>query len=103
LPGVGQPIPGIDDVLDENWWLKAKLRREQLSVLPPIMEARLVREQLLESLAELPTERNVRERVATVNAQIRRAHFAHIAGPADGVLPLDEEQVIAAWRDVRSK
>ncbi|MHC4876821.1 MAG: DnaJ family domain-containing protein [Planctomycetota bacterium] len=31
LPGFGQPIPGIDEPLDENWWLKQKLRREKLS------------------------------------------------------------------------
>lgn len=98
LPGFGQPIPGIDEVLDENWWVKAKLRREQLSVLPPIMEARIAREQLLETLSELPSESAVRDRVAAVNDQIRKAHFSHIAGPADGVLPLAEEEVLILWR-----
>lgn len=101
LPGFGQPIPGIDDVLDENWWVKAKLRREQLAVLPPIMEARLARERLLDTLRDLPTEAAVRERVAAVNDQIRKAHFSHSAGPADGVAPLSGEQVIQQWRMAR--
>lgn len=100
LPGFGQPIPGIDEVLDENWWVKAKLRREQIQALPPIMEARLARQRLLESLAELPNLAAVRDRVAALNDQIRRAHFSQIAGPADGVLPLIEEEVIAAWKRV---
>jgi len=32
LQGFGKPIPGIDDPHDEFWWIKAKLKREQLSV-----------------------------------------------------------------------
>jgi DnaJ-like protein len=37
LPGFGKPIPGIDDPYDELWWIKAKLKREQLSVAGPVM------------------------------------------------------------------
>lgn len=32
LPGFGQPIPGIDDPLDENWWLRRKLQSEGLTL-----------------------------------------------------------------------
>ena len=41
LPGFGKPIPGIDEELDENWWIRDKLRREQINALPPILQARL--------------------------------------------------------------
>jgi hypothetical protein len=34
LPGFGRPIPGIDEPHDELWWVKDKLKREQLSLLP---------------------------------------------------------------------
>lgn len=102
LPGFGQPIPGIDETLDENWWIKAKLRREQLVVMPPIMEARLAKERFLESLATFATESAVRDRIAAVNEQIRKAHFSHIAGPPDGVLPLEEQQVITEWNRIRT-
>lgn len=101
LPGFGQPIPGIDDVLDENWWVKAKLRREQIAALPPIMEARLARERLLEGLAQITTIGILRERITAVNDQIRQAHFSHIAGPAEGVFPLCEDDVITAWKQAR--
>jgi hypothetical protein len=97
LPGFGRPIPGIDDVLDENWWVKDKLRREQLSALPPVLEARLAKERLLESLAMHPSESAVRDQVDRVNAIIRQAHFSHIAGPGDGVLPLEISSVLAEW------
>lgn len=30
LPGFGKPIPDIDEAYDEHWWIKAKLKREQL-------------------------------------------------------------------------
>jgi hypothetical protein len=42
LPGLGQPIPGIDGVEDELWWVKQKLRREKISLLPPALEIRLI-------------------------------------------------------------
>jgi len=31
LPGAGKPIPGIDEAYDENWWLKAYLKREGIT------------------------------------------------------------------------
>jgi hypothetical protein len=37
LPGFGKPIPGIDEPHDEFWWIKAKLKREQLSVSGSMM------------------------------------------------------------------
>ena len=30
LPGFGKPIPGIDEL----WWVKEKLKREQITRLP---------------------------------------------------------------------
>jgi hypothetical protein len=43
LPGKGRPLdgiaPGADVHRDEDWWLKAKLRRERLSYLPPTLAA----------------------------------------------------------------
>ena len=35
LPGAGKPIADLDKPHDELWWVKDKLRREQLSYLPP--------------------------------------------------------------------
>lgn len=85
LPGFGQPIPGIDDPPDENWWLKQKLRDEQLSTLPPILQARLDRAKFLESLGSMSTEAEVRRSLESLNQQIRAAHFSGSDGPADGL------------------
>jgi hypothetical protein len=31
LPGLGKPIPGIDEPYDPNWWVKQWFRREKLA------------------------------------------------------------------------
>lgn len=101
LPGLGQPIPDIDEPWDENSWLRKKLRDEQIVSLPPILEARLRAEKFLESLPQLPTEAEVRRRTRELNEFIREAHFSHQPGPLVGVQPLDLEAVIVRWRTQR--
>jgi hypothetical protein len=38
--------------------------------------------------------------VAALNEFIRQAHFSHVAGPAEGVRPLEVDQVVAEWREL---
>ncbi len=33
LPGLGRPIPGIDEPYDPDWWVKSWIRREALARL----------------------------------------------------------------------
>ena len=101
LPGFGRPIPGIDEPPDENWWIRAKLRREQLNALPPILAARLEKERLLASLETIHSEHELRRRLEALNETIRRAHYSHVPGPAEGVLPVDVERTVAQWRAER--
>src|SRR5262245_35294829 len=84
LPGFGQPIPGIDEPLDENWWIKRKLRNEGVGVVPPVLEARLDVEKTLAEIAGMSSEAAVRHKLAELNERIRAAHFSPIAGPAEG-------------------
>src|SRR5690606_32977311 len=67
LPGAGKPIPGIDDPPDENWWIKQKLKEEGLTVVPPVLEAKLALEKVLEELPRLTSEYEVRQRLERVN------------------------------------
>ena len=101
LPGFGRPIADIDEPLDENWWLRRKLRNENLQALPPVLEARLEIERTLQSLDNAVSESDVRHRLSALNSSIRRAHFSPVAGPADGVLPVDVERVVADWKQRR--
>jgi hypothetical protein len=102
LPGFGQPIPGIDEPLDENWWVKRKLRDEGVGVVPPVLEARLAVEKTLVEIAGMPSEAAVRRKLAELNERIRAAHFSPIAGPPGGVSELDIEAVVANWHRKRA-
>ena len=102
LPGFGKPIPGVDQPYDENWWIKDKLKREQMQVVPPILEARLALEKTLEEIARIDNEFVVRKRLNDVNAKIRKAHYSPIAGPADGIREVDIDAVVIEWRSNRS-
>ena len=73
LPGFGKPIPGIDEPHDELWWVKQKLKREQLSRLPPALAIRL-----------------------DVQTTLRR-----VSAPVD-VQPLEADAIIRCWRAGKS-
>ena len=103
LPGFGKPIPGIDAPLEEDWWLKRKLKSEQLSALPPILEARRTVEKELSKLAQHGSERAVRRLVERLNKIIREAHYSPIPGPPDGLTELDADSVVAQWRQARTE
>lgn len=98
LPGFGQPIPGIDEPYDENWWVKAKLRREQISALPPALEIASDKERTLAAIAKLTSETEVRRELAVLNERIRRAHFGCTWGPSCNTVPVDIEEYVRTLR-----
>lgn len=101
LPGFGKPIPGIDEPHDENWWVRKKLEREQLSALPPALEIRRDREQTLARLTTLGSEAEVRQSLTELNERIRKTHFSAVWGPPADTLPVDIEAEVARWQATR--
>jgi hypothetical protein len=101
LPGFGKPIPGIDEPHDELWWVKDKLKREQIAALPPALAIRRDVEQTLASLPSLSSAAAVREAIAALNERIRKASFAVIWGPPVDVMPLDIDEVVRRWQQSR--
>lgn len=97
LPGFGKPLPGIDEVQDEHWWIREKLKREGVSHLPPALALRLDRERTLARLSQLTTEAEVRREIESLNARIRKGSFAAWGPPVD-VVPLETELIVAQWR-----
>ena len=97
LPGFGQPIPGLDEPHDELWWVKDKLKREQLSALPPALAIRLDVEQTLARIATLENEAEVRQEIALLNERIRKASFAVAWGPSVDVVPLEVDEIVSQW------
>ncbi|MEM9703086.1 MAG: DUF1992 domain-containing protein [Planctomycetota bacterium] len=103
LPDAGKPLD-LGDLHDPDWWIKDKLKRDRLSVLPPILAARLDREKFLESLAKRPTAAAVRREVARLNEQFERARLAPSVGSFSlTVKPLDFAEVFRRWSEVRGQ
>lgn len=103
LPGFGQPIPGIDEPYDENWWVKEKLRREQISALPPALEIARDKEQSLAAIDRLSSEAAVRQELAALNERIQKAHFGCTWGPSCSTLPVGIEEFVEKWQGLLPK
>ena len=99
LPGHGKPLPGIDEPRDDLWWLKAKLRREPVTVpLPPQLQLRKDVDDFRAALPSIAEEETVRQLVANLNHRIREINRTTVSGPPTTVAPLDVESVIERWR-----
>lgn len=103
LPGEGKPLPGLDKPYDELWWVKEKMAREQLSVMPPSMVVRKEAEDALAAVARASTEKAVREIVAGINAKILEALRAPSSGPPLNLTPFDVEEIVRDWRERRAQ
>ena len=98
LPGAGKPIPGIGEPDDEHWWVRQKLRRENLSYLPPTLALRKEVEQVLAGVADAPSEAAVRHMVDQVNQKIAAAIRTPPQGPPLNLMPLNVEEIVYSWR-----
>jgi hypothetical protein len=103
LPGAGKPLPhDTDTTYDELWWVKQKMAREGLSVLPPTLALRKEAEDTFAAALRAPTERLVRKLVEDVNVKIRDVMFKPPPGPPLGMKPYDVEDVVRQWRERRT-
>ena len=102
LPGAGKPMPAITDTsYDELWWIKRKMAREGLSVLPPTLALRKEAEDALAAAAAAPSERVVRRIIEDINTKIREVMFKPPPGPPLGLKPYDVEEIVREWRERR--
>ena len=99
LPGAGKPIPDLDQPRDELWWVRKKLKEEKLSYLPPSLQVRKDVEEARERITRARSEQEVRRIVVDINAEIRAVNRATLEGPAPSIALLDEERVVAQWRE----
>lgn len=101
LPGRGKPLDSLDADHDEDWWLKAKLRAERLSYLPPTIRIRKELEEAREAMAAASTESVIRRLVDDINVKIRDINRRGAEGPPSTVMVLDPEAEVARWRQAR--
>ena len=105
LPGAGKPLPGAGGEYDEDWWVKDWLRREggTEAVLPPTLAVRRERAEIERFVDRKTSERAVRDYVAALNEQIRKARVGLLDGPPTLLPPLDADAVVQGWRERRSR
>ena len=100
LPGAGQPIE-LDT--SEDWWIKAKMRAENLeAVLPLPLALRREVADIQDAVAECRTEAEVRERCEALNERVREHYRRPDTGPRIIVRLVDVDAVVAAWAGGRA-
>lgn len=101
LPGTGERLADLDRPRDENWWIRQKLRREDVSYLPPALELRKQVDDALEQVERAATEAQVRQIITAINERIRYLNSHLTSGPPSTLMPLDVERVVERWRASR--
>ena len=103
LPGAGKPLEGLDDRRDDDWWIKRKLERENLPpVLPTSLSLRKEAKEIIETVADLRSEVQVREIVQDLNNRILDARRRGMDGPPIVIATLDIDAVVRQWRARRA-
>jgi len=105
LPGAGKPLPQRGEADDGQAWLRDKLRREGVSaeeLLPTPLRLRKEVERLTGTVQDLRSEQDVREVVKGLNQRILA--WRRIPEGPPVYLPLvDEETMVARWRDAQPR
>ena len=101
LPGKGQAIAGLDEVHDETWWVKNKLRDEKLNGAPRTIEMRRKAERFVETYLSLPSEWTLRNKATALNKEINEANRGDL-GPLLPQKRLDIEQLCQEWHKHRT-
>jgi hypothetical protein len=98
LEGQGKPIDGLDGAHDEEWWIKAKLRREEIDYLPPTIAIRGERDAVVAAALAAGDEDEVRRLIEQINERIRYVNSHTVAGPPSTVWVVDIEAILERWR-----
>lgn len=103
-PYHGKPLPGITGQHDPDWWIKAKIEREEITgIAPPALALRTEDAALDGQLDALSTEADVRDVLVDFNARVKEARRQLLGGPPV-VTPMREVDVeVARWRDRRAE
>ncbi|MEJ8636680.1 DUF1992 domain-containing protein [Streptomyces sp. MS2.AVA.5] len=103
LPGFGKPLPDDKAPYDELWWVKSKMHREGVSVLPPTLALRKEAEDARDAVDRAATESEVRRILTGINEKITAAILRPPPGPPLGRKPFDIDTVLTEWREARAK
>ncbi len=82
------PLADLGRPHDDMWWLRDKLRREEVSYLPPTLAVRKELDDTKERIAAARTEAEVRRHVAAINERIVYVNSHTVSGPPSNLAPL---------------
>ena len=98
LDGEGKPIDGLDGPRDEEWWVKAKLRREEIDYLPPTIAIRGERDAAVAAALDARDEAEARRLIEEINERIRYVNSHTVSGPPSTVWVVDVESILERRR-----
>lgn len=98
LDGEGKPIDGLDGPHDEEWWVKAKLRREDIDYLPPTIAIRGERDAAVAAALDARDEAEARRLIEEINERIRYVNSHTVSGPPSTVWVVDVESILERRR-----
>ena len=101
LPGHGKPLESLDLPPDPDWWLKEKLRREEIAAPPPALAMRRELDDVREQIRQSDSEDEVRQVVSDINVKICALNGKAHSGPPSTLMPLNLERVLTEWRTRR--
>jgi hypothetical protein len=106
LPGMGKPLRNLTGHGARDWVTQWVQREDLSGVLPPELALRKEAEQIVDTVAELATEEEVREVVEALNRRIRemrlRPPSGHYRGPDSFLRTVSADRVVGEWRERRS-
>jgi hypothetical protein len=103
LPGAGKPLEGLGSRHDPDWWIRQKIRNEQLTGLgPPALTLRTENAGLDARLDALFQESDVRAVLEDFNARVIEARRQLLGGPPVVTPTRDVDAEVAAWRARRA-
>ncbi|HEX8869367.1 MAG TPA: DUF1992 domain-containing protein [Lentzea sp.] len=95
LPSAGKPLPGAGEPLEEDWWVKKKVREEEGTAgLPPSLVLRKQAEVAKARALAAATDDEARAIIGKVNAEILDALRKPLSGPPLNIMPFDVERVV---------
>lgn len=98
LPGAGKPLPDLDTPHDDLWWVRQKMKREDLQYLPPSLAVRRELEDTRAKIDAAHDETEVRSLVEAINERIRYVNRRPGDGPPSTLMPLDVDAMVTRWR-----
>ncbi|QCR42394.1 DUF1992 domain-containing protein [Curtobacterium sp. SGAir0471] len=101
-PYHGKPLPGNDGRHDPDWWIKAKIEREDIrGIAPPALALRTEDVELDDHLDALTTEDDVRAVLVDFNARVKEARRQLLGGPPVVTPMRDVDAEVGRWRERR--